>query len=55
MQSALNGVLGAKRHSNTDVEAIFAQKAKQKNVTEAEKYNVKLLIQGYIHSTASFM
>jgi len=55
MRSALNGVLGARRHSNTDLEAIFAWKAKQKNIPEAEKYDVKLLIQGYMHSTASFM
>jgi hypothetical protein len=55
MRSAMNGVLGARRHSNTDMEAIFGLKAKQKNAPEAEKYDIKLLIQGYMHSTASFM
>lgn len=55
MRSAMNGVLGARRHSNTNLEAIFARKAKQKHVPEAEKYDIKLLIQGYMHSTASFM
>jgi hypothetical protein len=55
MQSAINGVLGAKKHTNTDIEAIFTLKAKQKNAPEAEKYNIKLLVQGYMHSTASFM
>jgi hypothetical protein len=55
MRSAMNGVLGAKKHTNTGMEAIFALKAKQKNAPEAETYSVKLLIQGYMHSTASFM
>jgi hypothetical protein len=55
MRSAVNGVLGARKHSHTELEAIFALKAKQKNAPEAEKYNIKLLIQGYMHSTASFM
>src|SRR6266481_5867329 len=43
MQSAINGVLGAKKHSNTDMAAIFTLKAKQKDVPETEKYNIKLL------------
>lgn len=30
-------------------------KAKQKDVPEAQKYNISVLIQGYMHSTASFM
>jgi hypothetical protein len=51
----MNGVLGARRHTSTNMEAIFALKAKQKNAPEAEKYNIKVLIQGYMHSTASFM
>jgi hypothetical protein len=51
----MNGTLGARRLSNTDIEAIFALKAKQKNAPEDEKYDIKLLIQGYMHSTASFM
>jgi hypothetical protein len=55
MRSAMNGVLGTKKHCNTDLETIFALKAKQKNAPEAEKYDIKLLIQGYMHSTASFM
>lgn len=55
MRSAINGVLGAKKHANLDMVAIFALKSKQKNTPEAEKYNIRLLIQGYMHSTASFM
>ena len=47
MQSAINGVLGAKKHTDTDIEAIFTLKAKQKNAPKAEKYNIKLLVQGY--------
>jgi hypothetical protein len=55
MQSAINGALGAKKHTNTDMATIFALKAKQKDTPEAEKYDIKVLIQGYMHSTASFM
>lgn len=55
MLSIMNGAQGANRHTNTSMEAIFALKAKQKDAPEAEKYSVKLLIQGYMHSTASFM
>jgi hypothetical protein len=55
MRSTINGVVGAKKHTNTDMAAIFTLKAKQKNAPEAEKYDIKLLIQGYMHSTASFM
>src|SRR5258708_3260085 len=54
-RSAMNGVLGARKHTNTDMDAIFALKAKQKNAPGAEKYSIKVLIQGYMHSTASFM
>jgi hypothetical protein len=55
IRSAMNGVLGARRHTSTNIETIFALKAKQKNIPEAEKYYIKVLIQGYMHSTASFM
>jgi len=51
----MNGVVGAKKLSSTDMETIFALKAKRKNAPEAEKYSVKVLIQGYMHMTASFM
>ena len=55
LQSVMNGVQGMKKHSSTDMETIFALKAKQKYSPEDEKYNVKVLIQGYMHSTASFL
>lgn len=51
----MNGVLGAKKHTHTDMEAIFALKTKRRGAPEAEKYTIKVLIQGYMHSTASFM
>ncbi len=54
-RSAVNGVLGPRKHTNTNLEVIFALKAKQRNVPEAEKYNIRVLIQGHMHSTASFM
>ena len=54
-RSVLNGVQTFKRFTTLDLEAIFAMKAKQKDVPEAEKYNISVLIQGYMHSTASFM
>jgi hypothetical protein len=55
MRSSMNGVKGANRHASTSMEAIFALKAKQKDAPDTEKYGVRVLIQGYMHSTASFM
>jgi len=55
-RSALNGVQYARKLASLDLEAIFARKAKrQMDVPEAERYNVCVLIQGYMHSAASFM
>ena len=54
-RSVLNGVQLARRYTSLDVESIFAWKAKQKDVPKSERYNVRVLIQGYMHSTASFM
>jgi hypothetical protein len=53
--SIVNGAQAARRYPALDLEAIFAMKAKQKDIPEAEKYNISVLIQGYMHSTASFM
>jgi hypothetical protein len=56
MRSALNGVQSARKLASLDLEAIFVQKAKrQTDVPEAERYNVRVLIQGFMRSTASFM
>jgi hypothetical protein len=54
-RSAMNGVLAIKRHTSLDLEGIFTLRAKQKDIPDAEKYTVSVLIQGYMHSTASFM
>jgi hypothetical protein len=54
-RSIVNGAQAAKKYPTLDLEAIFAMKAKQKDIPEAEKYNISVLIQGYMHSTASFM
>ncbi|KAI0003682.1 hypothetical protein BJV74DRAFT_479086 [Russula compacta] len=53
--SALNGVYIARRYASMDLESIFASNAKQKDILGAKKYHVRVLIQGYMHSTASFM
>lgn len=54
-RSALNGVQYVRKYTSLDLEAVFALKAKQKDVPEAERYNIRVLIQGYMHTTASFM
>jgi hypothetical protein len=55
-RSALNGVQYASRLKSLDLEGIFARKAKrQPDAPEAERHNVRVLIQGYMHSAASFM
>jgi hypothetical protein len=51
----MDGVLAAKRYTTMDLEDIFALKAKQRDAPEAEKYNISVLIQGYMHLRASFM
>jgi hypothetical protein len=54
-RSVLNGVQFARKYTSLDVETIFAWKAKQKDVPKSERYNIRVLIQGYMDSTASFM
>jgi hypothetical protein len=53
--SALNGVYSARKHASMDLESIFASNAKQKDILGAKKSKIRVLIQGYMHSTASFM
>jgi hypothetical protein len=43
------------RHRSLDVEALFALKAEQRGVPEVEKLKIDVIIQGIMHSTASFM
>jgi hypothetical protein len=45
----------AKQYRSLDVEALFALKAEQKGVPEVERFKIDVIIQGIIHSTASFM
>jgi hypothetical protein len=54
-RSTLNGVQYVRKYNSLDLETVFAWKAKQKDVPEAERYNIRVLIQGYMHTTASFM
>jgi len=54
-RSTLNGVQYVRKYNSLDLETVFAWKVKQKNVPEAERYNICVLIQGYMHTTASFM
>jgi len=54
-KSVLNGVQLARKYTTLDVETIFAWKAKQKDVPKSERYNIRILIQGYMHLTVSFM
>jgi len=56
-RSSLNGVKVARAHATMDIESIFALRAKQKNenVPENEKYNINVLVQGYMHLSASYM
>ncbi|KAI0308209.1 hypothetical protein B0F90DRAFT_1813513 [Multifurca ochricompacta] len=51
----MNGVQAVRRYMSFDMPSLFALKAKQKDVPEAEQYKIKVLIQGHMHSTASFM
>lgn len=51
----MNRIPVARRYATLDLEDIFALKAKQRDAPEAERYNISVLIQGYMHSTASFM
>jgi hypothetical protein len=51
----MNRIPVARRYATLDLEDIFALKAKQRDAPGAERYNISVLIQGYMHSTASFM
>lgn len=55
MRSALNGIASAKKYSSFNMESIFELKAEQKRQSKAVQYEVRVLIQGYVHATASFM
>ena len=54
-RSVLNGVQLARKYTSLDVETIFAWKAKQKDAPKSERYDIRILIQGYMHLTVSFM
>ncbi|KAI0296196.1 hypothetical protein BC826DRAFT_246526 [Russula brevipes] len=54
-RSAMNGVLSAGKYASLDVESIFSLRAKQKNNSEDQKHGIHVLVQGYMHSTASFL
>lgn len=53
--SVMNGIWSAKKYSSSTMESIFELKTKQKQLPKAERYQVKVLIQGSMRSTASFM
>lgn len=54
-RSTMNGVQSTRQYQSFDLEALFALKSKQKDVPEAEQLKIKVIIQGYMHSMASFM
>jgi hypothetical protein len=54
-RSALNGVQYVRPFMSLGLEALFALKAKQKDVPEAKQFKIKVIIQGHMHSMASFM
>lgn len=53
--SGFNGIVSARKYSSSNLESIFGLKAKQKQLPKAEQYEVRVLIQGFMRSTASFM
>lgn len=55
MRSTLNGIPSARKYSSFNMKSIFELKAGQKRQPKAEQYEVRVLIQGYMNSTASFM
>ena len=55
MRSTLNGIKYARKYSSFDMKSIFESKAEQKLLPKAEQYEVRVLIQGYMCSMASFM
>lgn len=55
MRSTLNGIKYARKYSSFDMKSIFESKAQQKQLPKAEQYEVRVLIQGYMNSRASFM
>jgi hypothetical protein len=54
-RSRTDGVQLAQRYTSLDVETIFAWRAKQKDIPESERYNVRILIQGYMNLKVGFM
>ncbi|KAI9444800.1 hypothetical protein H4582DRAFT_2179797 [Lactarius indigo] len=53
--SVLNGVRLARKYSSFNLESVFGLKAKQKRQPKAEQYEIRVLILGFVRSTASFM
>ncbi|KAH9044480.1 hypothetical protein EDB85DRAFT_1909713 [Lactarius pseudohatsudake] len=53
--SVLNGIVRARKYSSFNLESVFGLKARQKKLPDAEQYQVRVLIQGFMRSTASFM
>jgi hypothetical protein len=53
--STLNGVKFAKKYSSYNLKSIFKLKAEQKKLPKAEQLEVRVLIQGHMNATASFM
>lgn len=51
-KSALNGVQLARHYTHLDVDTLFSW---NQNQAKSERYNICILIQGYMHLTASFM
>jgi hypothetical protein len=54
-RTTLNGIPSAKKYLSFNMGSIFKLKAEQKQQPKAEQYDVRVLIQGYMHATASFM
>ncbi|KAF8274089.1 hypothetical protein EI94DRAFT_985381 [Lactarius quietus] len=54
VRSTLNGIFSARKYSSFDMKSIFGLKGK-KQPAKAEQYEVRVLIQGYMGSRASFM
>ena len=55
MSSTLNGIKSARKYSQHNLKTIFKLKAEQKQLPKAEQFEVRVLIQGYMNATASFM
>jgi hypothetical protein len=51
----LDGIRAARKYSTFNMKSIFELKAEQKQLPKAEQFKVKVLIQGFMSSAASFM